>query len=298
MLGNLSKILIKAPSFFNNMNTETQDNSQLFYEIPEKENLLSPFNGIKIVQRGNSCNNLYFREKDFWKKNIMLDINYNHNKRYHPLISNPNYLNQLKENYTSKKKKWNSVTKSLILNNKKCLPFTPKTTLGNSNLYKKDNNYNLAKESDNDMTNTLKTLKTEIDNEIFKKNDTNFLQFHRRNNSNIRYEDENLENNKNNNEINTIAKEKFPRLYSSFRSQESLFQDNNDKRLNALRNISPQVKEQLKCKNRYMVGQREFLAYKKLNRLELNNPFYESIKLKEEKYKRKICDGKLLNSEI
>ena len=72
MLGNLSKVLFKAPGFFNN-------------NIHQKESLNNnkegyAFNSFNTIN-GNKINSLYFREKDFWKKNYEPDMNFNHNKR-------------------------------------------------------------------------------------------------------------------------------------------------------------------------------------------------------------------------
>lgn len=81
MLGNLSKVLIKAPLFFNNK-TQTKRKNTL-QKIPE-ENILDPFYQINhIKKRGNSLSGIYFKERDFWKKNLKLDINFNNNKRLH-----------------------------------------------------------------------------------------------------------------------------------------------------------------------------------------------------------------------
>ena len=63
MLGNLSKVLFKAPSFFNNNNIQKNDEDSTIYS----------FNSRHI--------NRYFREKDFWKKNFEPEINFNNNKR-------------------------------------------------------------------------------------------------------------------------------------------------------------------------------------------------------------------------
>lgn len=74
MLGNLSKVLIKAPGFFNNQK------KNILQKIPE-ENDLDPFYQINhIKNKEKSLNNIYFKEKDYWRKNFILDMNFNHNK--------------------------------------------------------------------------------------------------------------------------------------------------------------------------------------------------------------------------
>ena len=267
MLGNLSKVLIKAPNFFNNMKTE-EGKSRPLYNIPEEENVLDPFNSIKVVKtRGNSYKNIYFRERDFWKKNLLLDINYNHNKRLPPLFSSPSKIETLH------KRNKNNINKSSSLENKN-LSLTPKTEeITKYKIEQSKNRYLSENEPVKDLSNTLKN---DINNIINKKNDTTFLKF--KGKTIDVCESVDIENNK---KVNVIVREKFPKYYSLIRSQESLFQDNVDRRLNSLRNIKPEIKEQLKEKNRYMVGKREFLAYKNLKRLNLKNPFFESIKMKE-----------------
>ncbi len=81
---------------------------------------------------------------------------------------------------------------------------------------------------------------------------------------------------------NKIVRVKFPKIVNIYRSQESIFQDNVDQKLESLSLLKPQIKEQLKSKNRSMVGQRDYLLYKQLGKYKLRNPFCESIKIKEE----------------
>ena len=46
--------------------------------------------------------------------------------------------------------------------------------------------------------------------------------------------------------------------------------------------MRPEIKEQLKTKNRFMVGKRDYDKYLNSFRKNLQNPFYESMKVKEE----------------
>ena len=75
---------------------------------------------------------------------------------------------------------------------------------------------------------------------------------------------------------------KFPKDIKTFRSQESLFQDNIDQKLISLILVKPKIKEQLKSINRSMVGQRDYYVYQQSGRFHSPNPFYESMKRKEE----------------
>ena len=79
MLGNLSKLLIKAPNFFNNNTTQNT-----FKNVPKFNNNENPniFNLNNEINKYNyKYNNIYFRERDFWLKNYEPDINFNHNRR-------------------------------------------------------------------------------------------------------------------------------------------------------------------------------------------------------------------------
>ena len=85
-----------------------------------------------------------------------------------------------------------------------------------------------------------------------------------------------------NKEIKNKGIYKFDKNRKPFKSQESLFQDNIDKKLVSLISVKPQIKEQLKSINRSMVGQRDYFIYQKSGRFNSPNPFYESMKKKEE----------------
>jgi uncharacterized short protein YbdD (DUF466 family) len=95
-------------------------------------------------------------------------------------------------------------------------------------------------------------------------------------------------NDEKNNEHNKVKGKKskinfeFPYIYKALKSQENLFQDRLDKKFNSLIILKPEVKEQLKTMNRSMVGKKQFLKYLNQTKTMLQNPFYESIKLKEE----------------
>ena len=82
--------------------------------------------------------------------------------------------------------------------------------------------------------------------------------------------------------IQIISVIDFPAIYKSIKSQENLFLDGIDRKLNSLKLIRPEIKEQLKTKNRNIVGRKEFLKFQRLKQANFKNPFYESIKMKEE----------------
>ena len=73
---------------------------------------------------------------------------------------------------------------------------------------------------------------------------------------------------------------KFPEI--NIQTQDNLYRDAMDKKLNSLTMVSPKVKEQLKSKNRVFASERDFYRYNNSYAMYQKNPFYESIKLIEE----------------
>ena len=292
MLGNLSKVLIKAPLFFNNKTQIKRKNT--LQKIPE-ENILDPFYQINhIKKRGNSLSKIYFKERDFLKKNLKLDINFNNNKRLHKYDFHSVEMDLDKEHKEQNLLFLdnNNLNKNDILNqNRRYFNFTSdnpiKTSKGrnkNVNIYKQifllqkdNNNFNdsdISLKSDERMSSFLNTENNNI------KRDTFFNSYKNKNintneeNININNSFENANNNKERNRLSKIPK--------TFKSQESLFQDNIDKRLISLISVKPKIKEQYKSINRNMVGQRDYFVYQKSGRFDSPNPFYESINKKEE----------------
>ena len=293
MLGNLSKVLIKAPGFFNNHNNIIQNNQkESLQQIPE-ENMLDPFYQIiHIKNKENNINNYYFKEKDFWKKSLKLDMNFNHNKRllnklnfsskdnkkpeYEKLLIDININNpENKEiNYFNKKRKNSNYSKNSLktIRNEK-----------NLNIYKQIFFLNKINLNDNEIN--LKTESNGINdkNKTFVKTDRNKTKIEKAISDNILYTEENKNiKEMDNKEIKNKGIYKFVKNRKPFKSQESLFQDNIDKKLISLISVKPQIKEQLKSINRSMVGQRDYFIYQKSGRFNSPNPFYESMKKKEE----------------
>ena len=293
MLGNLSKVLIKAPGFFNNHNNIIQNNQkESLQQIPE-ENMLDPFYQIiHIKNKENNINNYYFKEKDFWKKSLILDMNFNHNKRllnklnfsskdnkkpeYEKLLIDININNpENKEiNYFNKKRKNSNYSKN-----------PPKTIRNekNLNIYKQIFFLNKINLNDNEIN--LKTESNGIKdkNKTFVKTDRNKTKIEKAISDNILYTEENKNiKEMDNKEIKNKGIYKFVKNRKPNKSQESLFQDNIDKKLVSLISVKPQIKEQLKSINRSMVGQRDYFIYQKSGRFNSPNPFYESMKKKEE----------------
>ena len=285
MLGNLSKILIRVPDFFNNSSPNA---TKQLDKLNNSENLNIFFSNNRIENRKYRLNKIYFREKDFWLNNFGSEMNFNNNKRS-PItlkkyslksLSNKNiYLKNIETQNNSNIIKHESskylLTDHERLNNDK----TKLRTI--NNIYKIKG----FTEENNDFRNELR-LKSES-NQITKRNSLNI-------NTNFKVESKN--NNKiiNNDKINNYKKSKnykikseFPSIYKALKSQENLFQDKLDRRFNSLKLLRPEIKEQLREKNRNMVGKNEFLRYLNQSRAMFQNPFYESIKLKEETNNKK-----------
>ena len=292
MLGNLSKVLIKAPLFFNNKTQIKRKNT--LQKIPE-ENILDPFYQINhIKKRGNSLSSIYFKEKDFWRKNLKLDINFNNNKRLHKYdfhFAEMDLDKEQKEQNILFLDNNNSNKNDILNQNRRYFNFTSdnpiKTSKGrnkNVNIYKQifllqkdNNNFNdsdISLKSDERMSSFLNTENNNI------KRDTFFNSYK---NKNINTNEENINiNNSFENANNTKERNRLSKIPKTFKSQESLFQDNIDKRLISLISVKPKIKEQYKSINRNMVGQRDYFVYQKSGRFDSPNPFYESINKKEE----------------
>ena len=293
MLGNLSKVLIKAPLFFNNKTQIKRKNT--LRKIPE-ENILDPFYQINhIKKRGNSLSSIYFKEKDFWRKNLKLDINFNNNKRLHKYDfhsidmelnkeQNDQNIIFLDNNNSNKNDAFNK--------NRRYFNFTSdspiKTSKGknkNVNTYK---NIFLLQKDNNNLNDSDISLKTDEKMSPFLNTENNNIK--RETSSHINSYKNDINTNEENININNFfgsanknkGRNRFPKITKSFKSQDSLFQDNIDKRLISLISVKPEIKEQYKSINRNMVGQRDYFVYQKSGRFDSSNPFYESINKKEE----------------
>ena len=285
MLGNLSKILIRVPDFFNNSSPNA---TKQLDKLNNSENLNIFFSNNRIENRKYRLNKIYFREKDFWLNNFGSEMNFNNNKR--TPISLKNYsLKSLSNKNIYLKNIETQNNSNIIKHESSKYLLTDHERLNNDKIKLRTIN-NIYKikgftEENNDFRNELR-LKSES-NQITKRNSLNI-------NTNFKVESKN--NNKiiNNDKINNYKKSKnykikseFPSIYKALKSQENLFQDKLDRRFNSLKLLRPEIKEQLREKNRNMVGKNEFLRYLNQSRAMFQNPFYESIKLKEETNNKK-----------
>jgi len=281
MLGNLSKILIRVPDFFNNstLNT-TKEIGKL--KIKDK---LSVFNSNnKNNTRKYKLQNIYFREKDFWLKNYEPGINFNHNRRFNFSHKNSNLKNISYKNYLITNKE-NKTNLNNIDTKRKNYYLTDNQIKKNNKSEEKNistiNNANKKISENNDLQNELcrKTESQRISNrKMFNLGFNNSLKDSITENENKK--DGQSIKNKDNKRYK--YKPNFPSIYSTLKSQENLFQDRLDRKFNSLKMLKPEIKEQLKTMNRSMVGKKQYFDYLSQNKIMFQNPFYESIKLKEE----------------
>ena len=279
MLGNLSKILIRVPDFFNNSSSNA---TKQLENLNKNKKQKVYFSNNKIKDRKYR---IYFRERDFWLNNYELEMNFNHNKRSpislknSPLksISNKNIYEFNSEN----KNNINTINQE---GNKYFLTDHQPQRYDKSRLRTINNIHKISRlnTENNDISEELR-LKYES-NQITKRKSFN-LDNNTERGINIKEKNIN-EDKKNNDKIFKNKKYKikseFPPIYKALKSQENLFQDKLDKKFNSLKLLKPEIKEQLREKNRNMVGKNQFLRYLNQSKIMFQNPFYESIKLKEE----------------
>ncbi len=282
MLGNLSKILIRVPDFFNNSSPNA---TKQLDKLNNSENLNIFFSNNRIENRKYRLNKIYFREKDFWLNNFGSEMNFNNNKRTPITLKNYSLKSLSNKNIYLKNIETQNNSNIIKHESSKYL-LTDHERLNNDKIKLRTIN-NIYKikgftEENNDFRNELR-LKSES-NQITKRNSLNI-------NTNFKGESKNnnkiINNDKKNNYKNYKIKSEFPSIYKALKSQENLFQDKLDRRFNSLKLLRPEIKEQLREKNRNMVGKNEFLRYLNQSRAMFQNPFYESIKLKEETNNKK-----------
>ena len=285
MLGNLSKILIRVPDFFNNSSPNA---TKQLDKLNNSENLNIFFSNNRIENRKYRLNKIYFREKDFWLNNFGSEMNFNNNKRTPITLKNYSLKSLSNKNIYLKNIETQNNSNIIKHESSKYL-LTDHERLNNDKIKLRTIN-NIYKikgftEENNDFRNELR-LKSES-NQITKRNSLNI-------NTNFKGESKNnnkiINNDKKNNykiSKNYKIKSEFPSIYKALKSQENLFQDKLDRRFNSLKLLRPEIKEQLREKNRNMVGKNEFLRYLNQSRAMFQNPFYESIKLKEETNNKK-----------
>jgi hypothetical protein len=289
MFGNLSKSLIKAPHYFNNViDTEPDQFSKI-----TRNNLLDTYSNLRKSNTRNS-NYRYFKERDFLKKNLVLDLNYNNNfrKEITPQVRTKNCVSFEEFIFGNTKNNTKNITKQNLYE-------TNKTNRTNRPTLAKSFDSKLAPISKRNMKypNFLEKkliskdsieefnvqVKTNINNLIDKINQNNlkFNGFERRYENNGKNRIENLKEFINKNTVvEPPIKLKFPEIY--IKSQDTLYRETMDQKMNSLSMISPKIKEQLKSKNRVFASEKDFYRYNNSYSMYKQNPFYETAKYIEE----------------
>lgn len=291
MFGNLSKNLIKAPHYFNN-NSEPNDLSK-----KTKFNLLDTYSNISKVNTRNS-NIRYFKERDFLKKSLILDLNYNNNFRKEitphvrtkPCVSFEEFMFGTSNNNAK-----NITNPNLYKTNKS---YNKTRVTNRANLYKsvdsKKDPFFIKKENlrnylDKNMISKDSIeefnvqVKTNINNLIDKINQ-NTLKLNQIENKFEKKEKNRISNLKEFINKHTVidppVKLKFPEI--NIKSQDTLYRETMDQKINSLSMISGKIKEQLKSKNRVFASGKDFYRYNNSYSMYKKNPFNESVKYIEE----------------
>ena len=296
MLGNLSKNLVKAPDYFNNIQTtktkpyklikiNRQQLMDTYSHFTKTANTTTNNNNTNNINKNNSNNTKrsfrYFREKDYLRKNLFLDLNYNNNlrKEVTPKVKTNPAITFEELIYGNNNNLNNSTIRTKTINE----IFSPIST--NRNKLKNYLNHTLiTKDSIDDFNDTINSR---VGNLIHKINNMNSLDYYYDKHSK-KYIKENTDAKSLKNKINggqyfmTPIKFKFPKCINNFKSQDSIFRDTMDSKLSSLSCLSPKVKEDLKTKNRNYVSKNEYCRYQNLWGSHDKNPFLESVKYMEQ----------------
>lgn len=299
MFGNLSKSLIKAPNYFN-ANVDSEPNQ---YSKIAQESLLDTYSNLRNIN-SRYPSSRYFRERDFIKKNLKLDLNYNNNARkeinpkvrtkhlmsfeefmFGDLLSRNNQNNMTKRsldktinsnisNNTSRTNKSN-FTKSV---NSKMTQNSPKKTDYLNYIEKSLIPQETIKEFNGEVNDNVNNLIDRIN-----KNSLNFKEFENKfekNDLNGKSRIEKLREYINKDTVvEAPVKLKFPQIY--IKSQDTLYREAMDDKINSLTILNPKIKEQLKTKKRTFASEKEFYRYNNSYYMNQRNPFNETIKYME-----------------
>lgn len=289
MFGNLSKSLIKAPHYFNN-NIDKEPNE---YSKISGEYLLDTFSNLRKFKTRNN-NSRYFKERDFVKKNLRLDLNYNNNFRKEitphvrtkPFISFEEFISGNSNVCTKNNSK--IVTKQSLYKTNKSNKLN-KTNLTTSVLNKNEKLHNFLDKKIKPVEEFNEEIKTNIDDLIGKinQNSLNFSEYENK------YKKNRIENLKEYINRNTVVeapiKLKFPEI--NIKSNDILYREAMDEKINSLSTVKPKIIEQLKSKNRVSASRKDFYRYNNSYAMYKQNPFYESVKYVEESKKKEILDN-------
>ena len=306
MLGNLSKSLIKVPNHFNlNIDKEAKNISKKAYE-----KLINSNNNVKKINfyKSNKHSHL-FKERDFIKKSLHLDLNYNNNfrKNVTPHIKPRNSLNFEEfffgSGFNSTNSNSNINTNTNISKDNRLLYYNQRFNLNKDTKYSSKDFISSKNSSySRDSSNVLKNFR-KLDSEEFNENlNTNIEQLIKKIygnslNFNIFKEKRGFGGTTRFKRIQILKefinrdriiipppKFKFPKV--NIKSNEKIYRDTMDKKLTSLSMINNKVKEQLKTKNRYFTSEKEFYKFNNSYFSSKKNPLTETVKCLEDEDKK------------
>ena len=303
MFGNLSKNLVKAPHYFNN-NIDTEPN---LYSKIAQENILDTFSNLRKTNSKNITTR-YFKERDFIKKNLKIDLNYNNNfrkeitptVRTRPCVSFEEFIfgntntNTNTNNFTRQSLNKTNMTNKTNKTNKSHLTKSVDTKLnlispGKVNYQKYLEKSLISKNAVNEFNGIVKSNVNNLINKI-NQNSLNLNMVENKfekNGKNRRNRIENLKEYINKDTVvEAPVKLKFPGIM--IKSQDTLYREAMDNKVNSLTLLSPKIKEQLKNKNRQFASEKYVSRYNNSYYMYKQNPFSESVKYLEDMKKNEF----------
>ena len=303
MFGNLSKNLVKAPHYFNN-NIDTEPN---LYSKIAQENILDTFSNLRKTNSKNITTR-YFKERDFIKKNLKIDLNYNNNfrkeitptVRTRPCVSFEEFIfgntntNTNTNNFTRQSLNKTNMTNKTNKTNKSHLTKSVDTKFnlispGKVNYQKYLEKSLISKNAVNEFNGIVKSNVNNLINKI-NQNSLNLNMVENKfekNGKNRRNRIENLKEYINKDTVvEAPVKLKFPGIM--IKSQDTLYREAMDNKVNSLTLLSPKIKEQLKNKNRQFASEKDYYRYNNSYYMYKQNPFSESVKYLEDMKKNEF----------
>ena len=297
MLGNLSKILIKAPPYFNN-------NIDKKFSKKTKENILDTYSKMHLVNKGRANNMRYFKERDFIQKCMNFDINFNNNyrKELTPTVKTRQCISFEEfmfgnSNIPSSNNTANNTKQSLYKTNESKSYINAKETFKSNKTKNSSSSHATSREKFKNyiqkeliQRDSIEEFNSQIKSNLIKlidkinHNSLKISPFDKSRENNGKSRIENLKDFINKDTVvETPVKVKFPEIF--IQTQDNLYRDAMDKKLKSLSLVSPKIKEQLETKNRATASRRDFYRYNMAYSTHQRNPFYESVKYLEDNQK-------------
>ena len=306
MFGNLSKSLIKVPNHFNIQAVTAETEPKNFSKRTFEKIINTNKNLRKLNFYKSNKHSTVFKERDFIKKDLLLDLNYNNNFRKNITPHIKPRLSISFEEFFFGNNFNNNTNSNIVNNNSKYLNYNSKfnTDTGTKYSTSTKKEFLSSKNSINsrDSNNNILKNMTKLDNSEFNdnlnsnintliqkihENSLNFNLFKAKKGFGGTTRQKRIEILKEFLKQNQVVilppKIKFPKL--NIKSNERLYRDTLDKKLTSLSMLSPKVKEQLKTKNRYFTAQKEFYKFNNSYYSNRINPLAETVKCLEDKEK-------------